>query len=329
MSHTKKLILAGLLGLVTTAAVPSFAQDQGNPEIIMISGPLFDPFFSALKKGADDAAADLGIEYQYSTVQDVSNVEADFARLVDQAVATGPDVIVMGNFFPNALNPIIKQATESGVPVIIQDGGFDSWRENGASTYIGYDPAVVGALAAQLEIEQGADKGLCVNHVPGNPTLEAACTAYIDAFEGAGGKAKLLTIALQDAQNPQANLQAIRGALESDPTINGIYTMGATQTTISAQAAAESGRADGEIKIVGAGLSTQVLEGVRDGAVLAGLDLQPYLDGYYGLLAAYQLVKYRFIAPEPIITGPRVVLQPDAQNIIDINAQYVGIRGVN
>lgn len=320
---------AAAISLALLSVGPALAQDDAAPTIIVVSGPLFDPFFGTLKKGADDAARDLGIEYQYSTVQDLNNVQADLARLLDQAVAAEPDVLVAGNFFPDATGPIIKRATEAGLPVIVQDGGYSTWQDVGAFTYVGYDPDQLGVQAGQIQAAAGVNNGLCVNHVPGNPSLEALCNAYVQAVVDAGGKGKVLTIPVQDAQNPQAVLQAIKGSLQADDTINGIMTLGATQTTLAAQAATESGFADGAIKIGGSGLSTKVLEDVRDGKVMFGVDLQAYLDGYYGILVAYQKAKYDLAPVQPLFVGPRFVYKDDAQKVIDVNAKYVGIRGTN
>lgn len=327
MRQFRKLVALVAIGL-TAAAAPALAAAKA-PNIIVVSGPLYDPFFSALKKGADDAAKDLGIQYQYQTIQDTNNAQADLARLLDQAVASGPDALIVGNFFPDATGPIIKRATAAGIPVIVQDGGYATWQDVGAFTYVGYDPSALGVQSGKIQVKAGVKDGLCVNHVPGNPTLEALCSEYVKAVTEAGGKAKVLTIALQDAQNPQANLQAMKGALEADRSIDGIMTLGATQTTLAAQAASETGHADGTIKIGGSGLSTKVLEDIRDGKVMFGVDLQAYLDGYYGIVLAYQKVKYDFAPVQPIFAGPRFIYKNDAQKVIDVNAAYLGIRGNN
>lgn len=327
MIRFRKLVAIASLMAVSLIA-PAIAQDAA-PKIVVVSGPVWDPFFSALKKGADDAAKNLGIEYQYSTIQDASNPQADLARLLDQAVASEPDVLIVGNFFPDAYGPILKRAKDAGINIIIQDGGYSTWKEVGAFAYVGYDPDSLGVSAGEISAKAGVKNGLCFNHVPGNPALEALCNSYIKAITDAGGKGKVLSVSVQDTQNSQAILQALKGALAADDTIDGIMTLGATQTDLAAQAAAESGKADGAIKIGGSGLSTKVLEQIRDGKVLFGVDLQAYLDGYYGIVLAYQKAVYNLSPVEPIYAGPRFVYKDDAQSIIDINAKYVGIRGTN
>ena len=142
----RRFITAGAIALAA-AAIGGGAAQAKDPVIIMVSGPLIEPFFGPLKKGADDAAKALGIDYQYSTIQDFNNVQADLTRLVQQAAARQPDVLVVSNFFPDSMGPQIKKASDAGIPVIIMDGGFAQWRDVGGLTYVGYDPHEVGVKA--------------------------------------------------------------------------------------------------------------------------------------------------------------------------------------
>jgi len=121
-----------------------------SPKIIVVSGPLLDPFFSALKKGADDAARDLRIDYQYSTVSGWDNIEAEFARLITQAGDLKPDALIVSNFFPNALNPILQKASNADIPLIIMDAGYAHWEQVGAFAYVGYDTNELGTRSGCL-----------------------------------------------------------------------------------------------------------------------------------------------------------------------------------
>ena len=88
----RHFVVAGALAALAAAGLAQPAQAK-DPVIIMVSGPLIEPFFGPLKKGADDAAKALGIEYQYSTIQDFNNVQADLTRLV------GTGATDMGSLF--------------------------------------------------------------------------------------------------------------------------------------------------------------------------------------------------------------------------------------
>jgi simple sugar transport system substrate-binding protein len=228
--HRRRLVKAAtaLAFFIPFAAgfgsAPARAEDKIN--IIMDGGPLWDPFFGAMKKGGEDAAKDLGADFQWVTSTDTANFDTDYAKLVKQSASRHPSALIIGNYFPHALDPIIKDITAAGEPVFIFHDGGASWKEDGA---IGFDSYALGEKVAALSIKAGAKHGLCVNHVPGNVTLENECKGYEEPFKEAGGSAKRQMIQFSDAYNPTFVTQAIKGQLQSDQTIDAVYTRGAEQ----------------------------------------------------------------------------------------------------
>lgn len=312
---------------VVAVASPSYAQvDQ--PNLIMLAGPLWDPFFGAVKQGADDAARDLGATYQWVTSSDANNFAADYAKLVRQSATRKPDVMIIGNYFPATLDPIIKEITASGMPVIIQHDGGASWEEDGAIGYVGFDAHKVGVTVAQQLIDAGATKGLCVNHVPGNTTLENECKGFDEAFKAAGGSSTGLTIQFADANNQTFVTNAIKGALQSDPAINGVWTIGAVQGVASTVAIDQLGKT-GVIKNGSLGLSLGSLQALKDGKLLFIADLQPYLMGYYSVVSAYQYAKYGVLPNGTVPTGPLMVTPENVDKVIEINKLHPGVRGAS
>jgi simple sugar transport system substrate-binding protein len=220
---------------------------------------LWDPFFGAIKKGADDAAKDLGVDYQWVTGTDPNNFLADYAKLVKQSASRHPSALVIGNYFPDTLDPIIKDITTAGIPVIVFHHGGGTWKQDGAIGYVGFSARELGRCVAELEIKAGAKHGLCVNHVPGNTTLELDCAGYDDAFKAAGGSSKVLMIQFSDASNSALVTQAIKGQLSSDPTLDAVWTIGAEQAVDSVEAIDQLGKT-GKIANGSLGLSMGSLE---------------------------------------------------------------------
>jgi simple sugar transport system substrate-binding protein len=312
--------------LIATIGSTNPAAAQEKPRIVMLGGPLWDPFFGAMKKGGDDAARDLNVDYQWITGTDPNNFVADYAKLVKQAASQKPAAMVIGNYFPDTLDPIIKQITASGIPVIIQHDGGASWKDVGAISYVGFSARDLGKLVGETEVKAGAKFGLCVDHVPGNTTLDLDCQGYNDAFKAAGGDSKVLTIQFSDASNQTFVTSAIRGALQSDPRIDAIWTIGAVQGVASVEAVKQSGR-----KIVNGslGLSLGSLEALKKGDLLFIADLQPYLDGYYALLAAYQYVQYKMLPMGQISTGPLMLTKDNVDEVLKVNKDFPGVRGAS
>lgn len=308
------------------AAAPAHAGEKIT--IIMDGGPVWDPFFGAMKKGADDAAKDLGVDYQWVTGTDPNNFLADYAKLVKQSASRHPSAMVIGNYFPDTLDPIIKDITASGIPVIIFHDGGATWKQDGAIGYVGFSAFELGKSVAELEIKAGAKHGLCVNHVPGNTTLELDCKGYDAAFKAAGGTSKVLMIQFSDASNHALVTQAIKGSLQADPKLDAVWTIGASQAVDSVEAIDQLGKT-GKIANGSLGLSLGSLEALRKGKLIFIADLQPYLDGYYSLLEAYQYVKYGMLPLGQISTGPLMLTKDNADKVLDINKKFPGVRGAS
>ncbi|HEY1864037.1 MAG TPA: substrate-binding domain-containing protein [Roseiarcus sp.] len=179
----KSAAAVACLGVLAAAVGLAPARADDKISIIMGGGPLWDPFFGAMKKGADDAAKNLGVDYQWVTGTDPNNWMADYAKLLKQSASRHPSALVIGNYFPDSFDPIIRDITASGIPVIISFAGGASWKEDGALGFVGVSGRDLGKSVAELQINAGAKHALCFNHVPANSTLEQMCAGYMDAFK--------------------------------------------------------------------------------------------------------------------------------------------------
>ncbi|MCP4408091.1 MAG: substrate-binding domain-containing protein [Gammaproteobacteria bacterium] len=318
-------VVAAMLVSASFAAVTQ-AKAGDDPLIIMVSGPLIDPFFSSLKKGVDDASDAMGVDTQFSTITSFDNVQADLVRLLDIAVSRNPDALLVGNFFPDAMGPLVKRASENGIPVFIHNTGASTWRELGAVGYVGEAPYQMGKTAGEFFLAQGANNGICFIHVPGQPALEQRCAGFEDTMKGAGGTSKMLSIPATDSQNSQAILQALKGAIQTNPDLSAIFTLGATQAALAVQAVKEQDKI-GKIRVGTTDLSTPMLEAVKAGELEFLIDQQPYLQGYYSVTAAVHFLRYGLAPVDRIQTGPLLITAENADQVLEANRKYTGVRG--
>ena len=325
MKSLKTTLLAAAVaatGLMSGAFPSQAAEDT----IIFLSGPLTDPFFGAVKLGSDTAAKELGIDYQYSTTPDFNDIVALYARLTEAAIARKPAAIVIGNFFPDSVEPLIEQAVEADIPVFVTNSGRTTWRDLGALGFVGEDPDLMGKAGGEAEAAAGVTNGICVNHVASNPVLERRCNGYIAAIEAAGGTAKMITIPYEDTTNDQKLQQAIGGALMAGKDVDGIFTLGPSVAMNAVAAVEQTGR---DVVIGTTDLSTTALEAVRDGKLLFALDQQPFLQGYYGLMMASQYLKYKVAPVTEVNSGPFIIDASNVAAVLDVSKTYPGIRGAN
>lgn len=315
--------LAVQFPMMSTSAI---AQDEGP--IIVVSGPLSWPFFAAVKKGFDDAAELFGIDYQYVAVTDTANMTSDYPRLLQQAISRNPRMLLVGEFFPDGMDPLIKQATAAGIPVLIHNSGQTLWEDNGSLGFIGEDPYQMGYKAGQIQSAAGVKKGLCFNQVPGNPTVEMRCTGYVAAMKEAGVETVYQTIGTGDATNPQALLQAIKGTLQVNKDIDGIYTLGADVSISALRAVEEVGR-KGDIMIGTADLSNELLKAIAAGDIAFAMDQQPYLQGFLSIQTAFHYLNFGLTAIGHVKTGPLVIDKTNVEKTLEVNEKNSGVRGAS
>ena len=318
-------VMAAALTVGSGTEAPAQTANPDGP-IIVVSGPLSWPFFAAVKQGFDDGAETFGLDFQYVAVTDTANMTSDYPRLLQQAISRDPRMLLVGEFFPDGMDPLIREATAAGIPVLIHNSGQTLWEENGSIGFVGEEPFQMGYRAGQIQAEAGVTRGLCFNQVPGNPTVEARCDGYVAAMEEAGVETIYETIGTGDATNPQALTQAISGILQANQDIDGIFTLNAVPGMSALQAVENVGR-EGEVMVGTADLSNEALEAIRDGRMAFAMDQQPYLQGFMSMQIASQYLQYGLHPIGHVQTGPLVIDSDNVERTLEVNNAFSGIRG--
>jgi len=205
------------------APLTSRAADNAGTTIVLVAGDLTDPFFGALKKGADDAAQQLGVKFEYIP----ANIAGpDLAKALQTAIASKPAGLAYGDWYPNTEDPLVKEAAKSGIPVVAVNAAPANWADSGAFALVGQSDYQAGVLGGELLAKEGAHHVLCVNQAPGAANLEQRVKGLADSLKKTGADSSILNIPYADATNPGKVTQAIQGALSSDSKIDVIFTLG-------------------------------------------------------------------------------------------------------
>ncbi|MDP8959995.1 MAG: sugar ABC transporter substrate-binding protein [Actinomycetota bacterium] len=300
------------------------AQEQGERGdiriVVVTHGQAADPFWSVVKNGVDAAAQEMGVSVEYQAPETFDMVA--MSQLIDAAVASQPDGLVVSIPDAEALGDSIRAAVEAGIPVVSINSGSDVFKELGVLTHVGQTEYEAGFGGGERMAEAGVTTALCVNQEVGNVALDLRCEGFTDAIEEAGGTVEVLAV---DLANPTDAQQRISAALDGNPDINGILTLGPTGAEPTL-AALQEREAVGEITFATFDLSPAVLEAIAAGDMLFAIDQQQYLQGYLPIVFLTLHDEFLLMpgGGDVVLTGPGFVTQETAETVIELSEQ--GIR---
>lgn len=280
---------------------------EGMTFAMVTHAPAGDTFFDIIRRGADAAAEQNGVEYEYSNSIDASKQATFIQNAIDREV----DGLAVTIPNPGAINPMIQKAVDAGIPVVAFNAGFDDWQDSGALMYFGQDETLAGEVAGERLKEEGAEKVLCVLQAQGQVQLESRCQGVEDGF---GGATEKLYVNGEDMTAVQSTIQA---KLTEDPSITHVITLAAPVALAAFQSIKS---ADSSAKLVTFDTSAELVGALQDGRVEWAIDQQPYLQGYHAIdaLALYKSNRNILGGGGAVLTGPTFI---DKSNVDQI-AEY-------
>lgn len=294
------------------AALMLFAGSAMAEKYIMVTHTQgTDPFWPVVEKGGRDAAEALGVEFEYRFAP--SGDMADMAKLIESAVATNPDGLVVSLPDAAALGNAIRAAADAGIPVVTINSGLESSKDVGAIMHVGQPERLAGEKAGERAMAEGVTNGLCLNQEAFNTALVDRCTGYFDAM----GK----ELNMIDVSNDVAQIKTrTAAALQADPSIDALLAIGPHVCEAAAEAVEEIGA---EIHLACFDMTPGVINLIKDGKASYTIDQQQRLQGYMPIVVLHLYNTNAGMLPgSNIPSGPGFV---DASNAAAVEAQ----AGVN
>jgi simple sugar transport system substrate-binding protein len=287
--------------------------------VVVTHGQASDPFWSVAANGVTAAGEDMGVEVEYQAPPTFDMVA--MSDLIDAAVASQPDGLVVSIPDADALGPSIQAAVDAGIPVISMNSGSDDFADLGVLVHVGQTEFEAGLIAGQRFKEEGVKTPICINQEVGNSALDDRCDGF---FEGLGIEGEVIPVDLDD---PAGTTETVAGVLQQNPDVDGILTLGPTGATPTLQALDEAGML-GDVKFATFDLSPEVLNAITDGDMLFAIDQAQYLQGYLPIVF---LTKYLETGALPlgsvdrvVLTGPQIVTADTAADVLAYSEE--GIR---
>ena len=208
---------------------------------------------------------------------------------------------------PGALKASISKAVAAGIPVITINSGAADSKAFGALSHIGQDETVAGTAVGEKLKASGVKNAICVIHEAGNIGQNQRCDGAKQTF----GNVSTLQV---DISNPTDAQSRIRGALQSDPSIDAVLAL---NSQVASRAVSAAKEASSKAQVATFDLNADVVAAIKDGSILFAVDQQQYEQGYLPIVFLY-LYKYNLNTVgggQPVLTGPGYVEKSNAAKV--------------
>ena len=276
----------------------------------------WNAFWCVIENGIRRAANDLGVEV---TVLGPDSFDlTEMSTLLDEAIAQGPDAIMMTLPDVDALRDGVLDAADAGIPIVVYNAGNGPLADDlPYLTYLGQDDYSGGYQAAVRLVRAGGTQGVCLNHQVGNASTEERCDGFLDGFGDADLNAEVLAIS-DDPVFSQGQMETFFGEARD---VDAVLTLGPTGSEPYYRFLRSSGRVDllhGTFD-----LNSNVVLNVVNGNTLFAIDQQPYLQGYGAVTALTLFIRQGIVPALPVTaTGPGFVDSGNVRIVQDLTGIF-------
>jgi simple sugar transport system substrate-binding protein len=279
---------------------------SGDMTIAVVTHGDGGSFWAVAKKGAEDAANDLGITLDYTESNNDAQAQA---QMIEAAVTEKVDGLAVSAPDPDAISGAVARAVDAGIPVITLNSGADSYGDLGALTHVGQTETIAGEAAGKRLADAGGKKLLCIIHEQGNVGLNERCDG---ATEGFGGDVENLQV--KGTADVATTLTEIQSKLQSDESIDAVLALN-PDIAVAARDAVKG--AGSSATLATFDLSGDVVAAIKAGEIEFAVDQQQYLQGYLPVQFLYLYKKNLNTVGggQPVLTGPGFVDKANAETV--------------
>jgi len=280
--------------------VPGSMKQKYEITVVIKSMEPSMEFWQVLIDGVEVAAKEFDVNVTVTGPPNESEIDEQI-RILDEAIQTSPDAIVMAATDYNRLVPSAITAKEKGISLITIDSGINS---EVADSFIATDNFEAGRKAgkAMADLLEAKDKVAIISFVQGTATqidresgvlssLEEAGITVIDTYysDGVEGKAYQIT---KELSEKHSDLRGIVGLNET--------------STVGAGKAIRDLKLAGQIQLIGFDSSIDEVKLLEEGVMQATIVQKPFNMGYLGIKTAVEVLRKEKI-PDIIDTGSVII----------------------
>ena len=309
------------LGLVASSTIETGLAADNKYTIALIPGLTTDAFYITMRKGAEAAGKDLGVNIVFQGAPDFNPVTQ--VPVLNAVIGRKPSAILIAPTDKVQLIEPLKKAVDAGIPVLtvdtfIGDGRYQTGKGDAdfPLSYIASDNILGGEIAARALAKAIGDKGkVYVSNVnPGISTTDQREEGFKDEMK----KHPNITVLETQFNNDDANKVAsqFQSIIARNSDLAGVFGANLFSAMGAASGAKQAG-ASGKVKVVAFDAPTSMVADIKAGNIDIAIAQHPAEIGYFGVVCAYAHLTGQSIPPL-IGTGFTVM---DKSNIDDPNVK--------
>lgn len=256
------------------ASCQSLGYDGGPARIAYMPPATEFNYYMAIGEGIKQKAAELGMETFMLAPQSGSDIAGQMGMIQD-VLTQGVDAIILSTHDENAAAPLVEQAVNQGVAVIIVNSDIADF-PTPVHGVVGYSQRNGTYNEGQyiLDMVGGQAKVGVLEGLPGYHSTERI-GGYLDAFKDKEGME--IVASLPTSWNVETGNSAMMDMLQAHPEINVVVTANDYIAIGAAKAAEGLGRTD--VLIFGNDGDTTGLEEIAAGKWTATVNTTPFVMG--------------------------------------------------
>jgi simple sugar transport system substrate-binding protein len=302
-----------LIACAATFLAPLSTVAQRKPRIVMVThGQAADSFWLIVQNGAGAAATETNSNLEYRAPEKFDLIA--MSHLIDEAVASKPDGLIVSIPDAAVLSPSIRAAVAAKIPVLSINSGLEVSKQLGCLMHIGQLDESAGKKAGERMKALGVKNALILNQEVGNLGLEQRIKGFREGFEGPFHHIQVLPVTMdfKECQGTVANY------LENYPSVDGLVGLGPIAAEPALQALEQAGKV-GKIKVCVFDISPVIVQALVKKQIEFAIDQQEWLQGYLPVVFLANYIKYGSILQnELILTGPSFVTPENAQKVVNL-----------
>lgn len=290
-----------LVTVLLATLLSSLASGGETKRIAYIVKAMTDQFWIDMLSGAEKTAAEMNVDLSFQAPEKETDIERQI-EMVENAIISKVDAIILSPADSRALNPVIAQANKANIPVILvndtidndalkQDGGY-------VETYTGIDQYQAAALAGKYCVDHlSGGKVVLLEGPAGVDALEQRLGGFRDQVEGKPG----FIIAASQTANCDRNLafDVMQNLLTSTPDLSVVWAINAEMGQGAIQAIEQAGK-KGSISVFDFDASNDDILSIKEGTLVGSVAQFPELQAEAAIKAALDAIAGKKLPPHTV-----------------------------